>query len=287
MNPEQRQRYADRIEKVVRFMQTNQAAEASLSDLAKIASMSEFHFHRVYRLMTGEPAGETLRRLRLARAVPALAQGKSVAHAAGDSNYATPQALARAMRAQTGLSPTQSQAHPQLLQDCLRRARPVIAREMEPPALTIDIVSTEPLRLLAVRNVGAYSELNATYNDLFERVCRQFSPEQITGIYGVWFDDPRETPDEQCRAVCAFDAGGQGEALDGLEIFLLPAQRCARIRHRGDYVGIWETLDVLYAQVLCQESAMISEAIAWVHYLDDPDNTPVDQLRADAYLPLA
>jgi AraC-like DNA-binding protein len=43
----------------------NALLEASLAELARIANFSPFHFHRLFRAMTGESAAGLVRRLRL------------------------------------------------------------------------------------------------------------------------------------------------------------------------------------------------------------------------------
>ena len=73
MRPDNRARYADRIDRVLAHIETSGAPETlDLEELAGIAALSSFHFHRVFRLMTGETLTETLRRVRLARTLPEL-----------------------------------------------------------------------------------------------------------------------------------------------------------------------------------------------------------------------
>ncbi|MAM40935.1 MAG: hypothetical protein CL949_21070 [Erythrobacter sp.] len=99
-----RKLYAERIDRVVEHIQkrVSDGSAPDLAELADVAAMSPFHFHRVYRIMTGEAVGETVRRVRLAHSVPALAQQRTIAEVAGDSGYATSQAFARAFKAAAG-----------------------------------------------------------------------------------------------------------------------------------------------------------------------------------------
>lgn len=254
--------------------------------LAEVATLSEFHFHRIYRLMTGEPVGETLRRIRLARAVPALQQRASVTNASFASGYSTPQGFARALRAQTGQTPTEARAQPELLAAALRRARPGAGGRESVPAMTVDIASVEPLRLLAIRNTGAYAELNGSYGRLFELVLEQLQPELITGLYGVQYDDPRFVPGVECRAWCAVDTGGQGVARGELQALTIGGNQCLRLRHRGDYDQIAANLDTLYAYAIDVLGQELLPEPPFIHFLDDPDQTAVADLRADLHLPL-
>ena len=64
----QRADYADRIEKVVQHLSRRdpQREDPQLAELARIANLSDYHFHRIFRLMTGETPIAMVRRLRLA-----------------------------------------------------------------------------------------------------------------------------------------------------------------------------------------------------------------------------
>jgi AraC family transcriptional regulator len=258
-------------------------ATPNLTELAAIANMSEFHFHRVYRLMTGEPLGETVRRIRLARSLQALTHGAPVTTAAADSGYSTTQAYARAMRAQTGQSPTEAQASVSATAEQLRHAR---AANTSAPvaAIDVEIVSIAPFRVLAVRNTGAYEELNSTYSRLFEIVLSDLAPEDILGIYCIQLDDSRFTPVEQCRAICGLDVGAHNNpALESLE---LGGHLYARLRHVGNYDLITSAIDKLYDHVLNETDHDLGTVPLHIHYLDDPELVAESQLRSDLYLPL-
>nr|WP_217497718.1 AraC family transcriptional regulator [Lysobacter enzymogenes] len=61
-----------------------------LGRLAEAAAFSPFHFHRVYRAMTGETTGQTVARLRLLQGLRVLADGgRSVTDAALAVGYQT------------------------------------------------------------------------------------------------------------------------------------------------------------------------------------------------------
>jgi len=242
--------------------------------------LSPFHFHRVYRLMTGETLAETLRRVRLARTLPELqSEGQSITRAAGGSGYGTPQAYARAFRAATGGSASELRAGRTELIDRLLKPAPGGA------ALEVEIVSTSPLRLLAIRNVGAYAELNLTYERLFGTVFSKHPMDALQGIYGVWHEDPRFTEPDDLSFDCAV-AVGEIAAPEGIDCIELVAGCHARSRHIGDYQSLHESIDRLYAAVIDRGLGVFADRPLFVNYVDDPDSHPAAELRSDIYLPL-
>ena len=57
-------RYRARIERVVDILAATNGEKMTLADLANTAAMSPFHFHRVFRALTGETVGAVTRRFR-------------------------------------------------------------------------------------------------------------------------------------------------------------------------------------------------------------------------------
>ena len=281
MKPDNRARYADRVDRVLAHIEAAEAPEALVLDqLAGIAALSPFHFHRVFRLMTGETLADTLRRVRVARTLPELADDRaSITQAAGTAGYASSQAYARAVRATTGGTASQLRRDPALIERLLKPARP------DSTAMPVEIVSTDPLRLLAIRNVGAYEELNATYEALFGQVFDTAPMEALRGIWGVWHDDPRFTQAAQLEFDCAIDVGDL-PAPDGIIVLNVAGGRHARLRHVGDYDSLHDSIDRLYARMI-EAGEDFADRPLVVNYVDDPESRPAAEWRSDIYLPLA
>lgn len=286
MKPNQRRSYADRIERAVELLETRvQGGEApSLAELAAAAALSEYHFHRIFRLMTGETVGQAVQRVRLARSVGVLAAGEPITAAAGAGGYATSQAYARALRSRGGTSATAARTSDGL-QDLAARFRNPAAASRSAP-LHLEVVSVEPLRLLALRNVGDYAELNRGYTELFSLVLEQMPPDALQGIYGIPYDDPRFTPAAECRFDCALAVGTVGRAEEPLRELRLQSGCYVRLRHFGDYDALHDSIDLAYAGALAALERTPADAPLFVHYLDDPEEVPEAELRSDIYLPV-
>ena len=100
-----KQTYSDKIDRIVQYLNEQVTATPTLQDLADIAHISPFHFHRVYRATTGETPSGTLRRLRIARAVGLLRDtDKPITTIAFDVGYDSSQAFSKAFRQVTGHS---------------------------------------------------------------------------------------------------------------------------------------------------------------------------------------
>ncbi|WP_223878996.1 helix-turn-helix domain-containing protein [Chitinimonas arctica] len=122
--------------------------------LAAIAHFSPYHFHRLYRAMTGESVAVTVRRARLARAAYHLVEGTaSVIDAAAEAGYDNAQSFARAFREMTGLSPSTFQARQQAIGTDLS------VRLVERAATTV---------YCCVRHDGPLATIPHTYRRLYQ-----------------------------------------------------------------------------------------------------------------------
>ena len=99
--------YKQRILNVQMYIQQNLDRDLSLKELAKKTYFSEYHFHRIFRAVVGEPLKEHIRRLRLERAASDLKHtNDSIINIALNAGYQTHEAFTRAFKAVFGCSPS-------------------------------------------------------------------------------------------------------------------------------------------------------------------------------------
>lgn len=289
MRENQRGAYAQRIERAVSHIESAAAAGhvPDLAELASVAALSDYHFHRIFRLMTGETPAAAVTRIRLAASLPALEQG-DIGDATDLAGYATTQAYGRALKAASGATPSALRDDAAVrAQVAAALANPEQAAAGQAPALTIAVASFAPLRLLTLRNVGDYAELNSGYGALFELVMAQLLPERIAGIYGLPDDDPRFVPASACRFTCGLATGDAGSAdpAAGLDVLHLPGWQALRLDLTGDFDGIHGEIDQLYAWAIAHDWSLANAPLV-IHYLDDPEEVPPEDQRAQVWLML-
>ncbi len=104
-----RREYERRVNRVVDYVERNPAAELSLEGLARIANFSPYHFHRVFRAITGETLFDFGQRLRIEKGARMLLRSKerSVLETAQSCGFASAATFARAFKAHFGMSATQ------------------------------------------------------------------------------------------------------------------------------------------------------------------------------------
>lgn len=98
--------YENRILRVLAYIHDHPAGDLSLDTLADVAAMSRFHWHRVFRALTGETCAQAVRRIRLHRAANALVRSdRPVTRIASEVGYPNLNSFARAFSEAYGSSP--------------------------------------------------------------------------------------------------------------------------------------------------------------------------------------
>lgn len=218
--------YEQRVNRVIDYVREHLAEELSLAQLARVAAFSPFHFHRVFRAITGETLFAFIQRVRIERAAGALSghRDQSVLGVALDHGFSSAAAFARAFRAHFGMSATAwraggaecwraRQARPagpgsNQRQANRKRGKAAGGRRGQTPRKRREEVSMSVrVTVLPVQHV-AYMRYVGPYGDhgipelwmKFKQWMRTHDlVSDSTVALGVAYDDPHITAAEQCR----------------------------------------------------------------------------------------
>jgi len=289
MRPSAIDRYTRAVERVLSHLQSSIEHQAPLPDLAEMAAvahLSPFHFHRIYCALTGETVGNTVARLRLASALRMLSEGRSVTEAAMAVGYDSPQALARAFRARLDVAPAALRGDARAAQALFERLQPPPPRPAD-ASLRVEVRQVEPFKIVVLRRRGAFGELDGGFGRLFDWALRAGIAERLERLIGIPLADHRDVAPREHLFDCAMSFGDTLPTPPaGLALRQLGGGAHAVLRHVGPYEGIEDAVDRLLAEWLPQSGHVPREAPLFHHYLDDPEQVPAAILRADIHLPL-
>lgn len=270
------ERWRRRLERAATLISTRLDDPPLLEELAMAAAVSPFHFHRIWRALTRETVGQTVLRLRL-EASKELLQTKdaTVAETAIAVGFATPQSFARAFRRHTGMTPTEHRA----------ASTPTSAASGK--ELKVEIERRGEILVVALRREGkAYTDLNATFGQVWSWAEATDVLKRLEGIYGIPLDDSASVPLDRLRYDACL-ALGVTTAPQPLRVLALPAGDYARLRHLGSYDGLEATTQHLVGDWLPASGREPANFPVFHHFISDPDATPVEELVTDILLPLA
>lgn len=232
-----------RVQRVIAHLEAHLDEPLDVSTLSRVGGWSEFHFHRVFRALTGENAMAHVRRLRLERAARALRQGEprilDVALSAGFDSH---EAFTRAFHSHFGVAPSSyREAH-----------RPPLDGP-SPPGDFARLERREPTPIVALRHVGPYAGVGAAWARLFPLAMRAgVRPGEWFGL--CWDDpeigDPSTFRYDACMATPApIDAPGVTRRVLEGGAFVVAV-------HHGPYERISETYSRIFRWALERDVAL-------------------------------
>jgi AraC family transcriptional regulator len=268
-------RWRRRLERAASLLSGRLDDPPSLAELASAAAISPFHFHRIWRALTRETVGQTILRLRMeASQELLLVKDASVTETAAALGFGTPQSFARAFRRHTGLAPSEHR----------NSQSPVAKRDTADMKVAVD--RRGEIMVVALRREGkAYTDLNATFGQVWSWAEATDTLQHLQGIYGIPLDDPASVPVDELR----YDAGlalGVTSAPEPFRVLRLPAGEFACLRHFGSYAGLEAATQYVVGEWLLSSGREPADFPVFHNFINDPDQTPVDELITDILLPL-
>lgn len=276
MKPETRIQYAQRMEPVLRWLASHPDADPELYQLADLACLSPYHFHRVYRAMIGETVNATVQRIRMHRAAIALAGTEvSLRDVALRAGYESDAAFNRAFGAAFGISPGRYRA---------ARSGPFNPQELGMYPIKIE---TFPGTILAtLPHVGSYQEIGPVFTRVFMLAASRglASPDAIG--FGVYFGDPEQVPAAQLRSLAGMPVAPDADLGDELERFEIPAGRCAILTYTGPYNEMGKAYNWMFSEWLPTSGVVPADFPMFEQYVNDPRTTPPAQLQTRICMPV-
>lgn len=273
--------YEKRLLRVFDYIHDNPAGDLSLDALADVAALSRFHFHRVFRAMTGETVAQAVRRVRLYRAsVALLTTGTPVAAIARQVGYPNADSFARAFADAHGLSPAAFRISGRL------HVIPPTLPDGDKTMYPIEIRDEPQRRLSALPNTGSYFEIGRAYERLYALMGARGLIAQVSGAIAIGYDDPATVPAEALRSHAGLVVTGDCPLEPPLEEVILPAGRHAVMRYTGPYQGLPQAYEQFMRRWLPTSGEEPADRPAFEIYVNSPMDTRPEDLVTEICLPL-
>jgi len=278
--------YHARLARVVAHLHEHLAEPIRLEQLADIAHLSPFHWHRVYHALYGETIAATLRRLRLQRASGYLANTSlPIAEVARRCGYPNVQSFTRAFRTAYGAGPSRYRAEGG---HAVFRAGTAAVQQA---GYDVTLRAVPPLRLAAVEHRGSYMRIGKA----FETAHLYLAPRGWAGPGARWLavyrDDPSAVPEAQLSACAGLSLPPEAPQDMALPPPLVPVTlggcTCAVLRYRGPYASMRAAYQWLYGHWLVASGYAAGDQPVFEEYLNHPRDTAPQDLLTDILLPLA
>ncbi|MBN8632254.1 MAG: AraC family transcriptional regulator [Rhodobacterales bacterium] len=270
-----------RLLRVLDYIHDNPAGDLSLDALSDIAAMSRFHWHRVFRAMTGETLAQAVRRIRMQRASYLLVMTEDpLAFIAASVGMESLPSFNRCFADAFLMSPAAFRKRGEL--------RPFvrIPQPRRDPMHPVTIRTEGPIRLAALPHQGAYHEISRAFQKLSALMASRDLFPSAGRMIAVFYDDPQSVPEPDLRSQAGFEMKGPADLSAPLEEVTLPGGRQAVLTYRGPYAGLPAAYDELFGLWLPQSGEEPADAPSFEVYLNTPMDTAPEDLVTELHLPL-
>lgn len=280
--------YRERINAVIKGMIHDPSDDWTTPELASLAGMSAFHFHRIFRALTGETMFAFLQRRRLLRAMELIHEGRfTLTDIALESGFDSGSSLSRAFKKHFRCSPSHYRAqHPPLL---LPRTRPRARRK---PAMPVDIRSMGTRTAVIVERRGMVEQnfnqaAAVAFRVLADAIKRVNGWQAIRERIGMCPDEARMVPDSVARYQAGFFYEGALPALgEEVQHVTIPGGRWAVALHQGAYETLWQSWNRLYRDWLPASGYVLRDTAPFEVYLNDKKHAAPVALRTEIWIPI-
>jgi AraC family transcriptional regulator len=316
-----RDEYNARINRVINFINQHLGEELTLKQLAGVANFSEYHFHRIFGAMTGEPLNRFIQRLRVEKAANMLIFNPkmSITDIALDCGFSGSSTFARSFRDMFGMTASEwrqgghkhhskiRKTESNIPQTESNRRKDIIDSSMyfdadtynqtwryqmiDQTEIQVDVREIENMHVAYVRHIGPYQGDMQVFETLFSTLMKWAGPRDLLArkkaeFLSAYYDSPEITENEKLRLdVCLTvpeDVQGEGE-VDTMD---LPGGKYA-VAHfelkADEYEGAW---NFVFGTWLPESGYQPDDRPSYEFYRNDPSQHPEGKHIVDIAIPV-
>ncbi|WP_136679583.1 AraC family transcriptional regulator [Neptunomonas sp. XY-337] len=286
MKPSTSHQYRQRLHKVLDYIYAHQQATLDVNTLADVAAMSPYHFHRIYRQMSGENINATIRRIRLQYAAAELIRTeKPLPQIANQACYTSLEAFSRAFSKQYGIAPSVYREGKQRATNDIKPLRSEL-----PPIkdinhmFEVEISQFPGLELIGYEHKGDYMGIGQSFEKLFIYAGSKGLLNQSTRSFGIYYHDPGSVESDELRShACITSNSPTDTDNDAPTPLTLPAGTCVNLLFKGSYAELEKPYAWLFGNWFPQSGYEPGDFPCFEEYLNDPKTTPPDELLTRIY----
>ena len=279
-----------RVRRVMNHVRSHLDEDLTLDQLAKVAHVSAYHFHRVFKAAAGETLAQFTRRARLERAAYLMkaAPSRALTSVALEVGFASPSELSRAFRKAFGIAPRDWDRRSRLGSPSLYQ-KELPPQPDEPTEPFEVVVCRHPAMRLAyvrVRWPAVPDALAVGYETLTGWLTERGVDWRACPLVGMSWDNYETTPIERVQFDLGFGVGEDVRGDDVVGVQSLPAIEAAETRAAGPLIRIARAWDHLYERWLPGSSYEPDDLPGMKRFRVRPDEGGWERWDVDCSIPV-
>jgi len=302
--------YIHRINAVLDYIDQHLDQDLSLHELAKVATFSKYHFHRLFLAMMGETLFQYLRRIRLEKAcyLLSLPNHASITEIAFLTGFSTLSGFTRSFTETYGISPRQwrsrnlkdSNSNQINRNPCKEKPSfksytgyQLSQRRIAMSSKEHEVVVKEcPEKTVAyLRHIGPYKENPELFASLSQKLCAWAGPRNLlqfpeTEFLIIYHDNPDITEENKLRISVCITVPPSTPVEGEIGKMTVPAGKYAFARFRLGSTGYQEAWDWVFGQWLPGSGYVPDDRPCYEQYYGSPEDSPDGKMDLDIVIPV-
>jgi len=279
--------YDDRISAATQFMESHWNKPIQLADIADAAAISPYHFHRVFKAITGQRVKEVLTRIRLGKAAHQLKFSNddiaAIAEATGYQNHET---FSRAFKDYFGQSPSEYRSAIRQQTELRQRYLNEIKIEQQLGIGDPSIKTIAPLQVAYLRHTGSYDHVATTWRKLMLWSVRKLLFRLNAVTLGIVHDDPYLTESDNIRFDACLVVSKPFKEKDDVNYKVVDGGKYAVFRFKGGYDKMYAVYDYIYNVCVFRHQFKLDHRPAFEWYVKSPPFHKPSEFVTDFYIPI-
>lgn len=283
-----RETYLERLNLAMHFMEMNLDKKIVLRDIAQVAYLSEFHFHRIFKSFTGETVKEYILRLKIERAAVRLKHSTDdIGDIAMDSGFENHETFSRAFKRYFEQTP---QDYRNAIQGVVLKKKADYrnaAVNLNNLQLEEPVIQQIPdLHLAYIRHTGSYDQVAASFQRLMLWAATHLVLKWRPVTVGILHDDPDLTAEDRIRFDACVILRKPIQPKGEIGYKAIEGGKFAVFRYKGPYENFYTVYDYVYNVCLFEKGWTLADKPALEWYVQSPPFYKPENYVTDFYVPI-
>jgi AraC family transcriptional regulator len=272
--------YYQRFNEVLKYIHFHLDEKLDLDKLASIAFVSKHHFHRMIKAYLGEALGTYINRIKVETGAKLLKYSNNpISEIAYKIGYETPTSFNKSFKKQFGVTPTQFRKNPNHSFDIIKNKTDKTTFDLE-----VETKVIQPILVLSNQTKGLVDKAEI-WKELMEFATQHNLISEQTKMYGITWDDPSITSVQHIRYDACISI--QKEILHNrFAIKKIAGGKYMCFTYQGNYKYIGDVYDQIFRDYILPKKISLREEPLFDQFLNDINNTIVDDLLTMIYVPI-
>ena len=283
------QRHSASVQKVLEYILVHRDDSATIESLSKVACFAPFHFHRVFRSVTGDSVQRYIRRLRLHYSINQLLfTEETILNIALQAGYHSHEGFTRAFQQNLGVAPSSLRAFS--IKSCRAGSSEGISesacKRIADRLFWIPVQQGSLIRKKVIfrSHFGVCGEVQNCWKQLYAQARACGLNLEISQPIGIMYDHPLRSERIRYDACLTVDPDFKGSS--DLAMQVISAQECVVASHHGPY----SLSSYTYVQLVNQCALRQTGSVTPLPYYEIYQQfAPIagQEIHTDIFVPLA